>query len=106
VDNCPYYFLPNVFTPNFDGSNDVFEAFPWKFIDSVDVRIYNRYGEEVFATSDPDVLWTGEHREGGMCADGVYYYAARVFTIRLVGRVEETFSGSLHIIDGLPARTE
>jgi gliding motility-associated-like protein len=106
VDNCPYYFLPNVFTPNFDGKNDVFEAFPWKFIDSVDVRIYNRYGEEVFATSDPDVLWTGEHREGGMCADGVYYYAARVFTIRLVGRVEETFSGSLHIIDGLPARTE
>jgi hypothetical protein len=41
-----------------------------------------------------------------MCADGVYYYAARVFTIRLVGRVEETFSGSLHLIDGLPARTE
>ena len=106
VDNCPYYFLPNVFTPNLDDRNDTFRAFPWKFIDSVDVRIFNRYGEEVFATGDPDIRWTGEHRDGGVCADGVYYYSARVFTIRLVGRVEEKFSGNIHLINGLPALSE
>jgi gliding motility-associated-like protein len=104
VDNCPYYFLPNVFTPNRDGTNDLFEAFPWKFIDSVDVRIFNRNGEEVFQTNEPGIEWDGMHREGSMCADGVYYYTARVFTVRLTGIVEETFSGELQLLNGvLPA---
>ena len=44
VDNCPFYFLPNVFSPNQDGTNDAFQAFPWKFVDSVDVRIHSRWG--------------------------------------------------------------
>ena len=104
VDNCPYYFLPNVFTPNRDEVNDHFQAFPWKFVDSVDVRIYNRNGEEVYQTNDPGIHWNGMHREGGMCSDGVYYYTAKVFTIRLVGLVEENFSGELQLINGvLPA---
>lgn len=106
ADNCPYYFVPNVFTPNMDNLNDAFEAFPWKFIDSVDVRIYNRLGEEVYQTSDPGIRWTGEHREGGMCADGVYYFTARVWTIRLVGLVEEKFSGELHLMGGVAPVTE
>jgi len=106
ADNCPYYFLPNVFSPNLDGQNDTFEAFPWKFIDSVDVRIYNRYGEEVFQTGDPWIRWDGMHRDGGMCADGVYYYSARVFTIRLVGLVEERFSGELHLMGGVSPSKE
>ena len=104
VDNCPYYFFPNVFTPNRDGTNDLFEAFPWKFIDSVDVRIFNRNGEEVFQTNEPGIEWDGMHREGSMCADGVYYYTARVLTVRLTGIVEETFSGELQLLNGvLPA---
>lgn len=101
VDNCPFYFLPNVFTPNDDGDNDLFQSFPWKFVESVDVRIYNRNGEEVFQTSDPSVDWDGGHQDGGLCADGVYYYSARVMTIRLSGIVEETFSGELHLFDGV-----
>ncbi len=106
ADNCPFYFLPNVFTPNLDNLNDAFEAFPWKFIDSVEVRIYNRLGEEVFQSSNPDIGWTGEHRDGGMCADGVYFYTARVWTIRLVGLVEEKFSGELHLMGGVAPVTE
>jgi gliding motility-associated-like protein len=101
VDNCPYYFLPNVFTPNRDEVNDHFQAFPWKFVDSVDVRIFNRNGEEVYQTNDPGIHWNGMHREGGMCSDGVYYYTAKVFTIRLVGLVEENFSGELQLINGV-----
>jgi gliding motility-associated-like protein len=106
VDNCPFYFLPNVFSPNGDGINDEFEAFPWKFIDHVDFRIYNRLGEEVFQTDDPAVNWTGEHKAGGtpaseLVADGVYYYTARVFTIRLTGLVEERFSGELQLMNGV-----
>ena len=101
ADNCPFYFLPNVFTPNYDELNDEFQAFPWKFVDSVDVRIYNRNGEEVFQTHEPGINWDGKHRDGGMCSDGVYYYTAKVFTIRLTGLVEENFSGELHLINGV-----
>lgn len=102
ADNCPFYFLPNVFTPNGDDLNDRFEAFPWKFIERVDFRVFNRNGEEVFATEDPWVRWTGAHRDGGVCADGVYAYTARVWTIRLEGLVEEKFTGSIQLLDGLP----
>jgi gliding motility-associated-like protein len=105
ADNCPYYFLPNVFTPNLDGMNDLFQAFRWKFVESVDVRIYNRNGEEVFQTTEPGINWDGSHRDGGLCADGVYYYTAKVFTIRLTGLVEENFTGELHMINGvLPSK--
>ena len=106
ADNCPFYFLPNVFTPNLDQVNDTFRAFPWKFIDSVDVRIYNRLGEEVYQTNDPDINWNGMHKDGRMCADGVYYCTARVWTIRLVGLVEERFSGELHLMGGVAPLSE
>ncbi len=106
ADNCPFYFLPNVFSPNGDDRNDRFEAFPWKFIERVDFRVYNRNGEEVYFTEDPSINWGGEHRDGGLCADGVYFYSARVFTIRLEGLVEEQFSGTIQLIDGLPINPE
>jgi gliding motility-associated-like protein len=98
VDNCPYYFLPNVFTPNEDGSNDVFQAFPWKFVAEVDFQLFNRNGLEVFRTRDPDIMWDGRLTDGSPCADGVYYYTVRVQTIRLQGRVEERFSGEIHLL--------
>ncbi len=111
VDNCPFYFLPNVFSPNDDGMNDTFQAFPWKFIDHVDVRIYNRLGEEVFQTDNPAVNWNGEHQAAGSsstdrAADAVYFYSARVFTIRLTGLVEEHFSGELHLMQGVSPLVE
>lgn len=100
ADNCPFYFLPNVFSPNGDEVNDVFEPFPWKFVDSVDVQIFNRYGALVFATQDPEIQWRGEHKDGGRCADGVYFYTARVYTRRLVGIVEEVLNGDIQLLDG------
>ena len=101
ADNCPFYFLPNVFSPNADGNNDLFEPFPWKFVDSVSVQIFNRTGALVFTTTNPDIGWTGEHMDGtGMCSDGVYFYTARIYTRRLTGVVEERLNGELHLFDG------
>lgn len=101
VDNCPIYFLPNIFSPNQDGSNDVFEPFPYKFVDSIDLKIFNRWGVLVFETTDPDILWNGTYTETGeICSDGVYYYTIQVNTIRLAGIVPESFSGSLQLVSG------
>lgn len=98
VDNCPYYFLPNVFTPNGDQHNELFTSFPWKFIDSVDFKVFNRWGIEVFNTTDPDLNWDGRHFESGeILPEGVYFYTLTAYTIRLSGIVPEKFAGELHI---------
>jgi gliding motility-associated-like protein len=107
VDNCPFYFLPNVFTPNADESNDTFRAFPWKFVDSVNVVIHNRWGEPVFETNDPDVNWDGTYLDTGVrLPEGVYFYTATVFTRRLEGIVPEKFSGELHMVVGSNPTTD
>lgn len=44
VDNCSYYDLPNVFSPNGDGINDIFKATnPNHVVKRVDMRIFNRW---------------------------------------------------------------
>lgn len=101
VDNCPFYFLPNVFSPNQDGVNDLFKPFDWKFIDSVDVVIHNRWGEAVFRTKDVNVNWDGTYNQSTeFVPDGVYYYTVVAYTRRLSGIVSEKFSGNVHLFGG------
>ncbi len=99
VDNCPIYFLPNIFTPNGDGINDVFiPILPYKFIDSVEFVIYNRWGNEVYRTKDPMINWRGIDQETGKeVVDGVYFYACRVYSIGLSGLTETKLKGSISL---------
>jgi gliding motility-associated-like protein len=99
-DNCPDYRLPNVFTPNGDGTNDFFVPFPYKFVESIDLQIYNRWGQVVFETTDPDIKWDGTHKDAGIrVPDGVYYYIAVVNTIRLTGIVSFELTGNVTLLD-------
>lgn len=100
-DNCPDYQLPNVFTPNSDGENDLFIPFPYRFVDRIELVIYNRWGQPVFETEDPDIRWDGIHMESGVrVPDGVYYYIATVHTIRLSGIVPIKLTGNVHLLGG------
>jgi gliding motility-associated-like protein len=52
--------LPNAFSPNHDGLNDVFRIkFPW-FIKEFHMMIFNRWGQMVFETNDPNKGWNGD----------------------------------------------
>src|SRR5690606_18067691 len=64
ADNCPDYRLPNTFTPNGDGDNDLFIPYPYRFIESVDFKVFNRWGNLVFETDNPDLLWNGQSADG------------------------------------------
>lgn len=98
VDNCPEYVLPNVFTPNADGTNDFFIPFPYQYIESVDIKIYDRWGVLVFETKDPALNWDGHDKNSGkLCSDGVYYYTCTVNEIRLEGIVPRKISGFFHL---------
>ncbi len=100
VDNCPYYELPNVFTPNGDGSNDFFTPLlPYKYIKDIDIKIYNRWGNEMFRTTDPKIMWDGTSVQTKMlCSDGVYYYVCIVNDIRLKGIVPRVLKGNVHLL--------
>ena len=74
---CPI-FIPNAFSPNGDGNNDLFKIFPpEEFIGQItSLRIYNRWGSLLFESNDPDpeyVEWDGTSR-GQILGIGIYVY--------------------------------
>lgn len=99
IDNCADYALPNVFTPGGDLINDLFGPGTFKYVESVDVKIYNRWGIKLFETTDPAVNWDGTYSvTGAAVPDGVYYYVATVNEIRLQGVVPRHLHGYVHLI--------
>jgi len=100
VDNCPDYQLPNVFTPNGDGINDLFTPLePFRYVKDIDINIFNRWGQVVFHTTDPIINWNGNvDNSGGACPDGVYYYICVVNEIRLTGIVPINLKGFIQLI--------
>jgi gliding motility-associated-like protein len=75
---CGELQVPNVFTPNADGINDelVVSAPPGT---SYNITIFDRWGKQVFATSNPTEYWNGKiNNSGAMVPDGVYYYVINI----------------------------
>ncbi len=72
--NCDcQIFAPNAFTPNADGLNDVFTIKTECAFESFSVRIFNRWGEEVFSSSEPDFVWRGEDRNNSYYSGPTVY---------------------------------
>lgn len=89
-DNCEYYELPNVLTPNGDGKNDTFRPYPEpRFVDKIEFKVFNRWGERVFFTDDINLNWDGNNNEGTELVDGVYYYEAQVTFDKLLEEDQE-----------------
>lgn len=68
------YFIPNSFTPNDDGLNDTF--FPKaQYLNEINgtLYIYDRWGNLVFSSNNPDLPWTGEIN-GSLAQPGVYLW--------------------------------
>lgn len=67
----PAYYIPNAFTPNGDGLNDVFRPIPVGMVKTEWFRVFNRYGEQVFETTQWMKGWDGSFR-GKTQAIGAY----------------------------------
>jgi gliding motility-associated-like protein len=72
LSSCSSVFIPNVFSPNGDGLNDIIHAFVVN-IDACDFQIYNRWGERMFHTKNPSLGWDGLFHNRN-CDIGTYYY--------------------------------
>ena len=75
--------IPNIFTPNGDGLNDLFgvEFIPVENVKEFQMYIYNRWGRLVFSTENCETLWDGNNGKGAPCPAGIYYSAIRFIDI-------------------------
>ncbi len=75
VENCECYFwMPNAFTPNNDGLNDIFNIkSECEFIE-FNLEIYDRWGEKVFVTHDLYHGWDGRIKGKKIGENGVYVW--------------------------------
>ncbi len=73
------WYMPNAFTPNGDGTNDGFLGKGFlRGVNDFQMLIWNRWGELVFETNDPDEEWNGRAQgTGGMSPAGVYVYVVK-----------------------------
>lgn len=121
-DNCPYYELPNVFTPNGDGCNDVFSSFYHpgdepaspcaftdvsrcaRFVERVQLRVFNRWGKEVYTYASDDINsiyinWDGRDANGKLLESAIYYYSADVdFRVIDPAHKHSRIKGTIHLV--------
>ncbi len=85
VEECADHLLfPNAFTPNGDGQNDIFRPRVTIPVSGYVLRIYDRYGREVFRSADPAQGWGGRG-QAGPAAQGGYVWSAEYHN-ELTGR--------------------
>ncbi|MFC5408784.1 gliding motility-associated C-terminal domain-containing protein [Larkinella bovis] len=82
-DNCPYLQMPNVFTPNGDGKNDVFQPTRCpRFIETAELTVVNRWGVKVYQSSNLSLDWDGKNSQGKEVPGGLYLYQ---ITVKFIG---------------------
>jgi gliding motility-associated-like protein len=81
VDDCdPILVIPNVFTPNDDGFNDLFIVDVIKNITSINILIFNRWGENIFQSNNLNFAWDGQLKNQ-KCPEGVYFWVVQYVDI-------------------------
>jgi gliding motility-associated-like protein len=90
-------YAPNTFTPNQDNINDVFRIYLSDVPLEYELNIYNRYGQAIFSSINPDQVWTGNMQESEYYTrDGVYHW---VLKLKAKGEVEaEEYRGYVQLI--------
>ena len=86
-------YIPNAFSPNGDGRNDLFQVYNTCPIEGFHVEVYNRWGGLVYESDDIQSGWDGK-QNGQNAAGGVYVYAV---TIEENG-TEKTISGEVVLV--------
>ncbi len=93
--------IPNAFTPNGDGMNDVFSiictGMDNDFENNFQMQIYNKWGEVIFDTKSPADGWDGKSK-GEKCPSGVYTYLIK-YLDKSAGNKLKTVRGSVLLLE-------
>jgi gliding motility-associated-like protein len=88
-------YIPNAFTPDGDGLNDVFRITSIGGVENFSLRIFNRVGEEIFSTENPVSGWDGRFK-GQLCPEGAYVY--KIEFIDSTTKEKKLFSSMVFLI--------
>jgi hypothetical protein len=124
-DNCPNFKMPNAFSPNGDGINDLFTSmidnvdgkrisnFQYencpRFVESVEFKVFDRNGAEIFHFNSDDsfgegigstlINWDGKNNAGVETPAGLYYYSADViFDVLDANNRLQNFNGWVQLL--------
>jgi gliding motility-associated-like protein len=84
------YTVPNVFSPNNDGLNDLF-MITNTGLKTLDCVIYDRWGKKIYEFDTPSGSWDGKSSGGQRLNDGTYYYVLKIQTEAGVNKQEKGF---------------
>ena len=94
----PYFLIvPNVFTPNGDGENDIFKPNGTSF-EPKSMKIFNRWGQLIFEDYY-GIGWDGRLPSGLKASDGTYLYRITIQPLTIPASEIEEFKGFLQLID-------
>ena len=68
-------FVPNIFSPNGDGLNDILYVRGEEF-ETFNMIIYSRWGQKVFESNDPTIGWDGTYQGEQLPADTYVYHVS------------------------------
>ena len=101
VDKNRKFYIPNAFTPNDDGQNDLFSVFIGPGVEEItSVQVFSRWGEQIVnlpkfvPLSGENIIWNGEFN-GKTMNSGVFVY---LITARFLDGAEATFRGDVTLI--------
>ncbi|MBC8265923.1 MAG: gliding motility-associated C-terminal domain-containing protein [Flavobacteriales bacterium] len=84
--------IPNVFSPNGDNVNDVWELEESFLYSETIIKIYGRFGKKMFESNGYDTPWDGTNKKGRAVPDGTYFYIINL------GRGNDPIKGTITII--------
>jgi gliding motility-associated-like protein len=92
-EDCVAY-IPNAFTPNSDGSNDVFFPITQCAFEEYDLLIFNRWGKLIYKSTNQNEKWDGKHN-GVDCEIEVYSY---LLTYKIESQIKKQKKGVVTLI--------
>ena len=95
VQELYYFYAPNAFTPNNDSKNDSFKTFVTGAED-FEIYIFDRFGKQVFYSTDSNEVWDGTYSNTTNAAQGLYIYSAKMKKPNEKGYYQET--GTINLI--------
>lgn len=91
------FWMPNAFSPNGDGLNDVFKPVQrYDYVNSYNLSIFSRWGELIFETSNIEQGWDGNHK-GKKAPIGTYVYRI-VYTAHSTGTDTQVKTGHFSLV--------
>lgn len=91
--NCGDIYIPNVFSPNDDGENDIFKPYG-RCLAKGEMVIFNRWGQKVFTSEDLESGWDGTIN-GKLANTDVYHYIIKTTSIY---EEREEFKGTVTLV--------